>query len=453
VHPAIGVADNVAYIGVWFPCEVKKVTKKDDESGSGSGDKSESRSGKGGKKREERPKITDLLFLVTSNKEVLLANDEELIKKGWRLSYAPLKIPGKWPIEGVRKYLSGSKVDPVGLLKRIIEAWEEYVEIDDPREYLLFALWDAGTYFHTLFNTYPYLYIGGMKRSGKTKVLTVHSCLAFNALFSNNMSTSSIFRLIQNARGTLLIDETEKLSNPERALEFRSILLSGYKRGALVYRVEKTKKEVLVPEAFEVYSPKALANIHGLEDVLEDRCITTIMKRGKNQKITNKEVELESELWSELRSGLHQLFLDHWHEVKCIYDSIGEPSELSEQVNFVRVKGNSADLKALRSRYWELWKPLIAIAMFFDQKIKEQGLSPEVITKFTYSLNSLTSPTETEKSEGISTKFTYSLNSLTSLIISLALEKVKASIVEDITETGEAILISTLLSIVDEDGY
>jgi len=71
-----------------------------------------------------------------------------------------------------------------------------------------------------------YFYVGGVKASGKTKVLTLTYCLAFNAIFSNNMSTSTIYRLVQNARSTLLIDETEKLIDPNRAQDLRSILLS-----------------------------------------------------------------------------------------------------------------------------------------------------------------------------------------------------------------------------------
>jgi hypothetical protein len=42
----------------------------------------------------------------------------------------------------------------------------------------------------------------------------------------------------------------------KRTLEFRSILLSGYKKRA------------------RAYSPKTLANIRGLEGVIEDQCKT-----------------------------------------------------------------------------------------------------------------------------------------------------------------------------------
>jgi len=138
----------------------------------------------------------------------------------------------RWALAHIHTYLNGATVDPRLMLNRLINAWKEYMEFPDDREYVYHPLWDTGTYFHHLFNAFAYLYIGGVKRCGKTKDLILHSCLAFNALFSSNMSTASIYRLIQNARGPLLIDETEKLGRKygvgERTLEFRSILLSGY---------------------------------------------------------------------------------------------------------------------------------------------------------------------------------------------------------------------------------
>jgi hypothetical protein len=118
------------------------------------------------------------------------------------------------------------------------------------------------------------------------------------------------------------MDETEKLQNPEREIDFRNMLYAGYKRGALVYR---THKDTLKPEPFEVYSPKALANIRGIEDVLEDRCITIILKRGKNLDIVNREIPLESEVWQQIRDMLYIFYLSYFHEF----------SELSEQVNLV----------------------------------------------------------------------------------------------------------------------
>jgi len=417
IHPAIGVVDDTAYVGVWLPSSVTYKPKK--------------------KGASPKTRVTDLLFLVTDKKELLLANEETLRARGWSLAFAPVKVKATW--KKVIEYLKGNcSLDPLQLFGQILTEYRNYIEFTDEREYVLHALWDVGTYFHVLFNSYPYLYIGGIKRSGKSKVLTMHSMLAFNAFFSNNMSTPSIYRLIQNAKGTLLIDETEKLSNPDRAQEFRSIVLSGYKKGAVVYRIEKTKKDTLVPEAFEIYGPKALGNIQGLEDVLEDRCIVTIMKRGKNRKITDREVDVQSEHWSELKHGLHLLFLAFWKEVMEIYRKISEFSELSELgehierlSNFLGGTKKTDKLKYLTARELELWKPMFAIAKFFDNYAEKN----------------------VGKNKGVSNSSPSSPNSLSSLMLDLALDKAEQKQTENVTETGELILAQVLLSMIKEDNY
>ena len=401
IHPAIGVVDDVAYVGVWFPCEVR------------------------GKKGNVAHK--NLLFLVCNNGDVILANDETLRARGWSLAYKPIEFQNRWSLERVKRFLNGdANVDPCQVLTDLVKTWKEYIEFTDEKDYYYHVLWDIGTYIHFLFNAYSYLYIGGLKRCGKSKDLTLHSCLAFNAFFSNNMSTSSIYRLIQNARGTLLIDETEKLSSyrmGERTLEFRSILLSGYKQGGKVYRVEKNRKDRLQPEAFEVYSPKALANIRGLEDVLEDRAKSVIMRRSRDVKIVNREVNINASEWSELRSELYLLFLCYWKEIKGVYDKISECSELSELVNisgtpFPDVEGK--DL--LIGRELELWKAIFALAIFFEKKC-------------------------------VQNKFTTSQRSLSSLMFELAAQDAKQRQIENMTETGEVILVQVLLDMVKENNY
>jgi len=401
IHPAIGVVDGTAYVGIWVPCEIT------------------------GKKGEATYK--DLLFLVTDKRELILANDEVFREKGldWRLAYKPIHFPNRWRLQHVQAYLDGATVDPSTVLNSMVKAWQKYMEVPTEAEYLYHALWDLGTYFHILFNCFPYHYIGGVKRSGKTKDLGLHYCLAFNAILSNNMSTASIYRLIQNARATLLIDETEKLSYKgklsERALEFRSIILSGYKKGGKAYRTEKTRQETLQPRAFEVYSPKAVANIRGLEDVMEDRCKTTILKRSRNTKIVNLEINENDEEWSELRSELYVFFLTYWREIKRKYDGIKDSSELSESVN---IKGNTLfskeNVDLLVGRELELWRSIFALAMFLDEK----GVSGSTFT-----------------------------GSLCSLILTLAIKNAKQRLTENITETGEVILLQVLTQLVNENNY
>ena len=422
VHPAIDTIDDTAYVGVWLPCQIT------DDKGN--------------------EKYRDLLFLVTDKRKMILANDSVFREKGldWRLEYKPIKFPNRWSLPDVQAYLDGKTVEPMKALEKVVGVWHRYLDFPDPREYLYHALWDVGTYFHHLFNCFPYAYLGGVKRTGKSKALTLHSCLAFNAIFSNNMSGAAIYRLIQNARSTLLIDESEKLgykgTMSERTLEFRSILLSGYKKGARAYRIEKTADDRLVPKPFETYSPKALANIQGLEDIIDDRCVTTIMKRSRNREIVNLEVEEASEL-GELRSELYVLFLENWREIQHIYKKISELSELNEQVNMFY----APDLSLIVGRELELWRGIIALAVFFDKK-SDVNYSGGARIEY----NDYKEEEEPQKNRS-ENKFTSSLSSLTTQILKLAIEDAKQRQTENATETGEVILTQILLNVVLENDY
>lgn len=195
----------------------------------------------------------------------------------------------------------------------------------------------------------------------------------------------------------------------------------------MVFRVEKTKKEMLIPEAFEVYGAKALANITGIEDVLEDRCKVTVIRRSIDRAVTDNLVDVDSECWSELRNRLYLLYLGYWHEVHEEYVKICELSEHSELVNVLRDIGISREeLEYLTSRELELWAPILALARFFDNK----GVS---LTTFTYSLSSL--------------------HSLFHAMVSLACESAKQRHIEDMTETGDTILVQILKTLVTSDNY
>jgi hypothetical protein len=262
------------------------------------------------------------------------------------------------------------------------------------------VLWTVGTYFYHLFNTYPYVYMGGLKRTGKTKILTVASFLCFNAVFTNNISTASLYRLTQSGRCTLLLDETEKLSSKERAEELRNLLLAGYKKGAPVYRTEKKSGERLTPEAFDVYSPKIICNISGVEDVLEDRCIPIIMKRGRIREIINREPDGAEQAWIKIRDSLYMLYLQYASEIS---------------VDSAHSAVSVAEVKELSSRDLELWRPLLHLAAFFDKYNPQLNLSEK--------------------------------------IMKLAKEITSEKQTENVTETGEYILAQTLIKIVDEDRF
>jgi hypothetical protein len=404
--PDSGVVDGRAYLGLWLPAKVT------DDNGI---------------------KLQQVFHLLFSDGELVPGDPETLGERGIYLVSNPIYTPLKISVEMALNIADLPRVNPAEVAEKIIELLKKYIEFDDPRYYVLVAVWIIGTYFHKRFACFPYLFINAVKRSGKTKLLTVLSLLTYNSVFSPNMSTASLFRLTQSAGATTLCDETEDLNDPERKGDFRQLFNSGYKRGLVVYRTEKGPNDTYVPTPYDPYSPKGLANINGLEDVLEDRCISIIMKRGRNRTIINRDVPLDDVIWVEMRDALSCLYLQGWAAVEAEYNQNQEVTNVVSVLSDVCVVKKRVQEKnnIYIARIWELWKPILSIGkhiLFFSH-------TPQV--NYTNCTNN-TNNTELTLFE-----------QLLDVSVDLILEKEG----ENTTDTGESWLLMGMLKQVVTDKY
>ena len=362
IHPSIDFKDGKGYFGVWFP------SKEDKE---------------------------DKLFLMTSNREILSTQMGVLEQKDLKIYHEGIKfLETQWSSRSIKDFTEQKinsrciSLKPKEVFDEIKYTFEYFMELpENVAEFL--SLWVIGTYLFPLFNAYPYVFVWGIKRTGKSKLLTATSLMSFNSVFSANTSSSSIFRLIQQGRCSLFMDESEKLINKDRSEDIRSILLSGYKKGAKVQRTEKNPKGNFEVFSFEVYSPKMIANIHGLEDIMEDRCIKITMKRTLDKEICNRDPNENNPKWQEIRDSLYVFALQNFELIEENYENLPNKT-------------------ILNSRNWELWKPIFAIALFIDKKLYEK-------------------------------------------MIVFAEENVKEKDVENITESLECVLVQVLIEIVEEN--
>lgn len=278
-----------------------------------------------------------------------------------------LCIPPRWSIEEILRFSKGrlATIEKDELLAKVKKTFQQYIELPDETLYDLLSLWCIGTYFFPLFNTYPYVYVGGITGSGKSKLLGLCSQICFNGILSPDMTESTVFRLIHNARSSLFFDETDDFRNRFQASNLRRLLLTGYKKGSRVIRNRRTSELDFVPEFFDVYGPKMFGNIEGLEEVLESRCIRIIMKRGSNVEITSRAVSEDDQVWQETRDLLYPFLMKNWQAVKHSYSEIKPHT-------------------ALQNRSWEIWKPILSLAQFFDEALLQKmkslaiGMAKEV---------------------------------------------------------------------------
>ena len=173
-------------------------------------------------------------------------------------------------------------------------------------------------------------------RCGKTTCLEVIHALVPKPLMACNVTAAALFRTIEVARPTVLIDEADSFI--AEAEELRGVLNSGHRQSGEVIRTVGEDHE---PRRFSTWAPVAIAAIGKLPGTLEDRSIKIEMRR----RMPGETVER----WRVDRQG-------QFHDIvrRC--------------VRWVRDRGDhlvGADPPVpneLHDRAADNWRPLLAIA-------------------------------------------------------------------------------------------
>jgi putative DNA primase/helicase len=137
------------------------------------------------------------------------------------------------------------------------------------------ALYVAYTHGFEAFYFAPRLAITSPeKRCGKSTLLRVVGFLVARPLPAANITAAAVFRSIEVARPTLLIDEADTFLAEKE--ELRGVLNAGHARDGCVIRTVGDDHEVRM---FAVWAPVAVAMIGKLPDTLADRSISIAMRR------------------------------------------------------------------------------------------------------------------------------------------------------------------------------
>jgi hypothetical protein len=207
-----------------------------------------------------------------------------------------------------------------------VEPWPEPVDgkllLDELaqmlRRVVVLPKWGAETLALWILHTYAFLlrsvstYIGiesPEKQCGKTTLLTVLSQLVSRPEIAANISPPAFFRVIEETRPTLLIDEADTFL--KRNGELRGILNAGYTREtAYVVRVANQEKAAGASRLvrFSCFCPKAIASIGRLPETLADRCIVIRMQRKTAAEACERSRNLEA---TELKKKCARFVLDH----------------------------------------------------------------------------------------------------------------------------------------------
>jgi hypothetical protein len=208
-----------------------------------------------------------------------------LKSESWaRISHSILDLP---PVEPCAE-----AVDGAALLDQLRDIFLRYVVLPKWSAETL-ALWTLHTYAFHYRDVSTYIGLESPeKRCGKTTLLTVLSELVSRPVVAANISSPALFRVIEEVRPTLLIDEADTFLQGND--ELRGILNSGYTRKtAYVVRVANKASEKTADAGvsaattsgptrlarFSCWCPKIMAAIGQLPETLSDRCIVLKMQR------------------------------------------------------------------------------------------------------------------------------------------------------------------------------
>jgi hypothetical protein len=161
------------------------------------------------------------------------------------------------------------------LLSEAVAAIRRHVWIGE-NEAVAAALWTAWTYHVQAFDVAPILRVTSpVKRCGKTTLGRVLAAMLPRVLSVSSITPAALFRVIEQARPTLIIDEVDTfLAGCD---ELRGLLNAGHTRdSAFVVRVEGEDHQ---PRKFSVFGAKLLLGIGGLAPTIEDRAITIALER------------------------------------------------------------------------------------------------------------------------------------------------------------------------------
>jgi hypothetical protein len=166
-------------------------------------------------------------------------------------------------------------VDGAALLDRLAGFFARHVFLP-PGAAEAMAVWSIHTHSAALSRHSPRLaFTSPEKRCGKTTALDAVGLVVARPLPTANVTAAAIFRTIEAAGPTLLIDEADTFLHDNDDL--RGILNAGHKRSGQVIRCVGDDAE---PRAFAVYGPAAIAAIGRLPGTIEDRSLMIPMKRA-----------------------------------------------------------------------------------------------------------------------------------------------------------------------------
>jgi hypothetical protein len=204
-----------------------------------------------------------LVKIERGDADVARGGDEAAGGPGRSLAFPEIEL---WP----------EPVDGEQLLDDIVAEMRRYIVLGTAAAHAV-ALWVAAVHAFERFFIFPRLFITAPEMGcGKTTLLDVIERLVPRPLTASNITAAALFRTIEAARPTLLLDEADTYLRHNEDL--RAVVDAGHQRNGAVIRTVGDEHE---PRRFSVWAALIIAAIRNLPGTIEDRSIRIPMRRRR----------------------------------------------------------------------------------------------------------------------------------------------------------------------------
>ncbi|MCB1712980.1 MAG: hypothetical protein KDH96_11040, partial [Candidatus Riesia sp.] len=213
---------------------------------------------------DKRTGEIDKIFKYVDEEKTIKPAMEDLVRD--KASYLP---------SGVENY--GETQD---LVKEIKEYFNKYFEAPKEFEKLL-PYYTLFTWVYDKFPSIPYLHFMGLTGTGKTTAAEVVTSICYKGIdAAGSITIASIFRLADQWRGTLFMDEFDLNNFGQESYKAALSFLKAGVSDKSLFRVEGEKKRSVT--AYKVKSPKIFTSETPISDAgLQSRTIVIKMNRNK----------------------------------------------------------------------------------------------------------------------------------------------------------------------------
>lgn len=249
-----------------------------------------------------------------------------------------------WQWSSIQDYLEKKSSSPElkSLIARVKQHLKASTWLPFEDDYTLLACTAVVTYVQAIFDAVPLILVTGAAGSGKTQLGIAMSEVSANSPGPvGQISPASIARLIDQARGFVVLDDLESVGRKNSDGQFDELIqtlkLSYNKQSATKYWTNMKTGKL---EKLNFFGVKLINNTRGVDAILGSRMLKILTKKLPDGQHVSSDGRLMHKEYVQLRNDLHTWAFVHAKNVFSMYSTIypnrtGRSDEISAPLRVI----------------------------------------------------------------------------------------------------------------------